>query len=391
MPAGEAFVKGRTFLDKAIELDENLPECQLQLSWISLLQNWDLEGAYQHLNKALEIRPVVDFYQSMASTLVAEAKFKAALNYIETAIELDPFSHINYHLKGYILYTEEKFKLAIEQFEKGISLKPDAQVSLLYLGQTFILQGRKTEALAYFQNLPDKPGDLLKLGGITLAQAALGNFDEAQAGISKLESALQTDAMERAMNLLILCKTMIGRHSEAIKLVEQAIVYRLPLLIYLSVEPLLKPLHSVSGFKELMQKILGEKTAFDGKVRKYKKSLLDQKLLKQYQNQLTTLMSTEKPYMNPNLTLRDLGEMLGIPPNQLSQLLNEGFDQNFAEFVNSYRIEMFKSKVSDPNQRHLTILGLAFESGFNSKTVFNTFFKKMMGQTPKAYWKSVVQ
>ena len=73
------------------------------------------------------------------------------------------------------------------------------------------------------------------------------------------------------------------------------------------------------------------------------------------------------------------------------QLLNAGFDQNFAEFVNSYRLEMFKSKVADPNQRHLTILVLAYESGFNSKTVFNTFFNKMMGQTPKAYWKAVVQ
>jgi len=52
---------------------------------------------------------------------------------------------------------------------------------------------------------------------------------------------------------------------------------------------------------------------------------------------------------------------------------------------------MFKSKVADPNQRQLTILALAYESGFNSKTVFNTFFKKMMGQTPKAYWKEVVQ
>ena len=83
--------------------------------------------------------------------------------------------------------------------------------------------------------------------------------------------------------------------------------------------------------------------------------------------------------------------MLNVPPNQLSQVLNEGFDQNFAEFVNTYRLEMFKSKVADPNQRQLTIPALAYESGFNSKTVFNTFFKKMMGQTPRAYWKSVVQ
>jgi len=391
MPASEAFAKGKPFLDKAIELDENLPECQLHLAWISFLQKWDLAGTYRHLNKALEKRPVVDFYQTMASTLVAEGKFKAALNYIETALQLDPFSAINYHLKGFIFYSQEKYDQAIEQFEKSVRLKSDSQVSLLYWGQALLLLGRTTESLAFFQNLPDEPDALLKLGGTTLAQAALGDLDEAQTGIAKLELALQTDLMERAMNLLILCRAMMGKHDEALKLIEQGVTSRLPMLVYLSIEPILKPLHSISRFQELMRQVLGEKTSFDGEKRKYKKSLLNQDLLKQYHAQLTQLMSTDKPYLNPNLTLRDLAEMLGIPPNQLSQLLNEGFDQNFAEFVNSYRLEMFKSKVADPNQRHLTILVLAYESGFNSKTVFNTFFNKMMGQTPKAYWKSVVQ
>ena len=74
----------------------------------------------------------------------------------------------------------------------------------------------------------------------------------------------------------------------------------------------------------------------------------------------------------------------------MSQLLNEGFDKNFSEYVNSYRLEAFKSKVADPANHHLTILGLAYESGFNSKTVFNTFFKKKMGKTPKAWWKAVM-
>ena len=83
--------------------------------------------------------------------------------------------------------------------------------------------------------------------------------------------------------------------------------------------------------------------------------------------------------------------MLEIAANHLSQLLNEGFDKNFAEYINTYRLETFKSKAADPALQHLTILGLAYDSGFNSKTVFNTFFKKMMGITPKAYWKKVVK
>ncbi|XOV93626.1 MAG: helix-turn-helix domain-containing protein [Bacteroidota bacterium] len=81
--------------------------------------------------------------------------------------------------------------------------------------------------------------------------------------------------------------------------------------------------------------------------------------------------------------------MMQIPANQFSQLLNEGFNQNFAEFVNAYRLEAFKQKVADPKNNHLTLLAIAYDSGFNSKTVFNTYFKKVMGQTPKAYLKTV--
>ena len=90
------------------------------------------------------------------------------------------------------------------------------------------------------------------------------------------------------------------------------------------------------------------------------------------------------------MTLRDLAQQLDLPPNQLSQVLNRGLDQNFSAYVNAYRLEAFKAKVADPANRHLTLLGLAYDSGFNSKTVFNTFFKKKMGQTPRAYWRSVV-
>ena len=144
-------------------------------------------------------------------------------------------------------------------------------------------------------------------------------------------------------------------------------------------------------FQSLMQKVIGKETSFNPLERKYKKALFSDNELKEYRQQLEALMAKEEPYLDPNLSLRGLAEMMEIPPNHLSQLLNEGFNKNFAEYINSYRLETFKSKAADPSQQHLTILALAYDSGFNSKTVFNTFFKKMMGKTPKAYWKEVVK
>lgn len=392
MPAAKAFAAGKPFLDKAIALNPDLPECQLNLSWISFLQDWDLAATYRRLNKALEIRPVVDFYQSMASTLLAEGKFSAALHYLETAFQLDPFSEINHHLKGFTFYGQEEFEKAIESFEKSIQLRANFSISTLYLGQALLCMGRAADALAFFQKLPeDEPGDILKLGGTTLAYAALGDTLRAEAGINKLEAILQTDLMERAMNLLILCHAVMGREEAALQFIEQGIAYRLPMMLYLPTDPLLKPLHSAPRFQELTRQILGEKTDFEFSKRKYKKTLFKKGELKTYKQQLEQLMSVEKPYLDSDLTLTALAQLLKIPPNHLSQLLNEGFDQNFAEFINAYRLEAFKSKVADPSFQHLTLLGLAYESGFNSKTVFNTYFKKMTGKTPKAYWKEVVK
>ncbi|MFK5974662.1 MAG: adenylate/guanylate cyclase domain-containing protein [Flavobacteriaceae bacterium] len=391
LPAGEAFEKAKPFLDKALKLDENLAESQLNLAWISCWQNWNLKKTYQHLNNALEIRPSDVIYLTFSNTLTLEGKLKAALNYIDKALEIDPFSAMNIHYKGFLFYLMEKYEKAIPFFEKALELKPNLPFPPLYVGSIFVLEGRAREGLAYFQNLPPLgAGDLTKLGGATMAHIALCDSVKAEEGITKLQAALQTDSMGSALFFLILCYTMKGKHQEAIELIEKGMEYRLPRMLMLYTEPILKPIRSNSRFKALMKDALGDGTAFKTPKRKYKKPLLDKKELKQYYDRLEHLMSAEEPYLNLDLTLRDMAKMLEMPPNHLSQLLNEGFDKNFSEFVNSYRLATFKSKAGDPSQRHLTILALAYDSGFNSKTVFNTYFKKTMGITPRAYWKEAI-
>ncbi len=264
IPAGEAFMKGQPFLDKAIELDPNQPECQLHLGYVAFLQHWDLAAAYRHMHAARDIRPTVEFYQSMASALVAEGKFSAAANHIETALQLDPFSAINYHLNGFIFYTSEQYKKAIPCFEKALQLKPDFNASTLYHGLTLLAMGRPKAGLAFFQNLQeDEPGDILKLGGTTLAHAALGDTALADAGIAQLVACLQTGLMDRALNLLILCQTMLGRENAALQLIEQGVAHRLPMMVYFYVEPLLKVLHPNPRFQAAMRQIFGERAVFD--------------------------------------------------------------------------------------------------------------------------------
>jgi AraC-like DNA-binding protein len=93
-------------------------------------------------------------------------------------------------------------------------------------------------------------------------------------------------------------------------------------------------------------------------------------------------MEKEKPYLDPNLSLNMLAEKVSIPPRALSQVINNGLNQNFFDFVNSYRIKESQNLLKNQNYRDKTILDILYEAGFNSKSVFNAAFKKHTGMTP---------
>jgi YesN/AraC family two-component response regulator len=98
-------------------------------------------------------------------------------------------------------------------------------------------------------------------------------------------------------------------------------------------------------------------------------------------------MEQEKPYINSDLTLTQLAEMLSISPHNLSEILNTQINQNFFDFVNQYRVEEVKKALTDPGNQHLTVLAIGFDAGFNSKTSFNTIFKKYTNMTPSEFRK----
>ncbi|MFZ5519072.1 MAG: helix-turn-helix transcriptional regulator [Candidatus Zhuqueibacterota bacterium] len=118
---------------------------------------------------------------------------------------------------------------------------------------------------------------------------------------------------------------------------------------------------------------------------KYEKSGLSPEKAGQYTDQLRRLMESEKPYRDCELTLGQLAHQLSISPHNLSEIINTQMGLNFFDFVNSYRIEDVKQSLADPQKDHIKILALAFDAGFNSKTTFNTIFKKHTRLTPSEY------
>ena len=123
---------------------------------------------------------------------------------------------------------------------------------------------------------------------------------------------------------------------------------------------------------------------------KYEKSGLTLENAKAYLNQLLNLMEQEKPFQNSELTLQDLSDKLSISTHNLSQVINTQLKQNFFDFVNQYRVEEVKRALGRPDKQHLKILSIALDAGFNSKTSFNTIFKKFTNHTPTEYRKRIL-
>lgn len=119
--------------------------------------------------------------------------------------------------------------------------------------------------------------------------------------------------------------------------------------------------------------------------KKYEKTGLSPKSSGSLLDRLLRFMDEEKPFLQPELTLPQLSEILDIPAHHLSQVINEKLEQNFFKFVNGYRVEAAKTKLHHPQTSNDKLIKVAFDSGFNSLSTFNRVFKDFTGLTPSQF------
>lgn len=101
--------------------------------------------------------------------------------------------------------------------------------------------------------------------------------------------------------------------------------------------------------------------------------------------QLIDLMTNQRPYLNPNITLKELAELLSVPSRALSEHINECYECNFSDFINRARVEEAKQLIESGNMQNQSLFHVALDSGFNSKSSFNVMFKRHTGVTPSSY------
>lgn len=122
-------------------------------------------------------------------------------------------------------------------------------------------------------------------------------------------------------------------------------------------------------------------------VKKYRDSTLTETDVQQIQIRLTELMTSEKPHLDGHLSIGKLAGMLDIHPKPLSQVINETYGTHFFHFINGYRVKEFEQKISNPAYKNFSLLGIAFDCGFNTKSAFSKAFKRVHGITPSEFKK----
>lgn len=148
----------------------------------------------------------------------------------------------------------------------------------------------------------------------------------------------------------------------------------------------LKQGHIMTGYPQVAPAIIENASDTEPEpVAKYLKSGLKEEEAHVHVETLIQYVVTEKPYVQSRLSIQDLAQALDVPVRHLSQVINEHLDQSFYDFINRYRVEEFKTRVADPRHKNYTLLSIAIDCGFNSKSSFNRIFKKFEGCTPTEY------
>jgi AraC-like DNA-binding protein len=123
-------------------------------------------------------------------------------------------------------------------------------------------------------------------------------------------------------------------------------------------------------------------------LKKYKSSSLQSVRVEEYIKKLVHMMEEKKYFTDQEMNLHKLAAILSIPPPHLSQIINVHFKQHFSDFINSYRVDEAKKKLTNPEYKHFKLTAIGHDVGFKSTSAFYTAFKKHAGTTPSDFKKN---
>lgn len=387
MPYEEAWTKTSEYTNKALTLDPNNAPAYYQLANISFFVKADFQESYKYAQRSVALQPnYPEAQQFLAFLYLISGDKKQAWQHLERALEIDPLNEETIFYKAYYHHTSGEFEEAVDILNQRLEKNPQNLPAIITKCYSLLNINRQDEAVTILNQAPDgliPPGDAV--GILCLAHIISKNETQSDLCFKELLKQAQNPMAFQQHAYLMQAYALKEEYDNAFEWLEKAIAMKSSILLLSFTGPLNSNLRKDERYKVFHSKLYGDLPK--AKKHKEKTALLDEKTASNYVAKLLTYMEEEEAYLSPDLSLRYLAERIEIHPNQLSWLLNDKLGKNFNQFVNHYRVQHFKGLAIDESNSHISLIGLAYESGFNSKTVFNTYFKKEVGKTPKEWLK----
>ncbi|MCB0635972.1 MAG: tetratricopeptide repeat protein [Lewinella sp.] len=368
------------YMRQGLALAPESPEAYFAQATRALWVNWEPEDALRYLDQALAIAPHdTESLESAAEAYTALGRFDEALAHIRQALEYNPLSANHYYTRGNAYYLQGRFQEALRWMDEALALDPHWDLALQVKACCYVLREDQNALFRLLKAHPNMPNaaDLRLLYTLRNENQHPPPAEAAQPQFGYLPWDVYTPLY-------------LGDTDAALAALRHGIEGRIGPYINFRYDPLLAPLRTHPTYQRLCQDTFPAAAVARpvAAVREKPAAGLAEAEIRTAEAALRTLMEEARPYLSPELTLKDLAGQIDLHPNKLSWLLNEVMGQNFSEFINGYRLAAFQAKARQPAFDHYTLLGLAYECGFNSKSVFNEFFKKSTGQTPSAWRKA---
>ncbi|MEQ9308582.1 MAG: helix-turn-helix domain-containing protein [Balneolaceae bacterium] len=366
------------FLSKVGAEHKELSELQYTKGLFHFLGRWEFEEASSFFSKALELNPNdSDTLQAQAGIFNATGKFKEALKVIKKALLLDPNSANHYATKATTHYLSKEYSTAIQVIDSC----PESGA------RTSMLMSLKAVCL------------LLLKDEVNFKQLITGFENQEFDNYQHLWNVFISKGKEEEVPLHRISDHYLpiesyrllfeGHKKEALKKVTEAVEIKNGRYINYGYDPIIASIKAQPDFPKIadynisVEFLRKEETPFKTE----QSSLLSESEIILYEEKLKKVMEIDKGFLTQEVTLRMVSDWIDLHPNKLSWLLNDRIGLNFNDYINTFRLLEFQKKAVDPALKNLTLLGLAFESGFNSKSTFNDFFKKKTGMTPRVWLK----
>jgi len=385
MPFEEAWGLTIKYTRQALNQNRQSSGAHYQLSNQAFFVECDYGKSLREMKKAVKLNPNnAEAHQFLSFLYIIAGKRDKALDHIEIAHCLNPLSDETHFFRAYYHYMIEDFPRALELLDLCLSHN-DKNIPAQSIKPLCLLKlGRYDEVISYFDHIPPEvviEGE--KTGAIGMAYSLKQDKENASIYYDKLTRQAKELNGFTADSFLFMMHAVNGDKDKAFDWVDGALENKSSLLLLRYTDPLADPIKQDPRYERYMGEIY--RTESPEEPVSQKTALLDAETVAEYSSRLLTFISEHKAYLNPELSLRELAAQIDMHPNHLSWILNNSIGKNFNEFINHYRIEAFKSIAGARENRNLTIEGLAYESGFNSKTVFNTYFKRATGLTPRQF------